>query len=262
MLTDIRKSINSTLYERVTSPLYGTLIVTWLVWNWKILYITFFVSENKIKETKIDFIITNFSEVNHLVTYPLVSTIVFLTLIPFISNGAYWLSLKFNKWKIEQKNQIENKQLLTVEQSIQLREDIRNQEDRFNKILEDKNQKIKQLEIEIENYRSRTSKSKNLVADATIPVSKKIYEQEYEELKSNPKLFTEFKKVHRKALKQMTMFPEGHNINRKIFDYFLSENILEKVRNGIYKLTPKGEYFNRNLMKEEMEEITMPNTRS
>ncbi|MFA9372385.1 MAG: hypothetical protein ACERIH_11810 [Labilibaculum antarcticum] len=256
MITDLRKSINSALYERVTSPLYGTLIVTWLAWNWKIVYVTFFVSENKLSITKIDFIVKNYSDISHLILFPLISTLFFLTLFPFVSNGAYWLSLKFNKWKIEQKNLIEMKQLLTVEQSIQLREDIRNQEDRFNNILEDKNQRIKQLELEVDNYVSKLSNTNKQTTERSVDLPKQgeLFQKEYEKLKSNTKVFAEFKKVHRRALKEMTMFFEGNNINQKIFDYFLSDNILTKVKNGIYKLSPKGEYFNRVLMKEELEE--------
>ncbi|MCP4460990.1 MAG: hypothetical protein GY816_23665 [Cytophagales bacterium] len=49
---ETRKSINSALYERVSSPLYGTLIISWLVWNWEIVYLTFFVNESRIEMTK------------------------------------------------------------------------------------------------------------------------------------------------------------------------------------------------------------------
>lgn len=145
-MNEIRKSINSILYERTTSPFYGTLIISWLIWNWQIVYLTLFVSEDKISTDKISFIKENLCEVNYLLTFPIISTIVILTLIPFVSNGAYWLNMKFSQWKSDQKNKIEKKQLLTIEQSIELREQISKQEERFEKLLSDKNLKIKQLE--------------------------------------------------------------------------------------------------------------------
>lgn len=143
---DLRKSLNSILSERATSPLYGTLIISWIIWNWKIIYLTLFVSEKKIETDKISYIKEHFSDIHHLLTYPIISSAVLICIIPFISNGAYWLSLKFNKWKIDQKQKIEMKQLLTLEQSIELREEIINQAERFDKLLADKNLEIKQLE--------------------------------------------------------------------------------------------------------------------
>ena len=50
------KSVNSILKERLTSPLFGTLIITWLVSNWEIVYVTLFVSEKYLKENRIDYI--------------------------------------------------------------------------------------------------------------------------------------------------------------------------------------------------------------
>ena len=136
MFSEFRKSINSILFERVTSPLFGTLTISWLLLNWRIPYLTLFVSESKIKETKIDYILSNYADVHFLITYPIISTAILITLVPFISNGAYWLSLKFKKWKIDKKNEIEKTQLLSLEQSINLRKELRENELEFEKILE------------------------------------------------------------------------------------------------------------------------------
>src|ERR1700757_4216656 len=156
MLAELRKSINSILYERVTSPLFGTLLLSWIAWNWKIAYLTFFISENHIQGTKIDYILNNYCQPCNLYVYPLISTIVLLTIIPFASNGTFWLSLKFKKWRIDQKNKIEQQQLLTVEQSIKLREEIVNQENKFQSLLEDKNSEIIQQKAVIEELQKRT----------------------------------------------------------------------------------------------------------
>src|SRR5688572_10158976 len=144
MTEDIKKSFNSILYERTSSPLFGTLIFSWCLWNWKIIYLTVFVSEDQVSGNKIDYIINNFSNPEYLLTYPLVSTFLLITIIPFLSNGAYWIELKFSKCKKDQKNIIDTKQLLTIEQSIDLREQIYKQEERFEKLLQSKNEEIRQ----------------------------------------------------------------------------------------------------------------------
>lgn len=96
MVTDIKKSLNEIIYERTTSPFFGTLITSWLIWNWRIIYLTFFISESKIKPNEIDYILANYSDIDHIVWYPIISTILLVTIIPFISNGVYWLSIKFH----------------------------------------------------------------------------------------------------------------------------------------------------------------------
>jgi hypothetical protein len=115
MITELRKSINSILYQRVSSPLFGTLMLSWVVWNWKIVYLTFFINAKEIEQNKIDYIVEKLSDANFLIWYPLISVFILLTIIPFVSNGAYWLSLKFEKWKKEQNNNIEKEQLKTLE---------------------------------------------------------------------------------------------------------------------------------------------------
>ena len=65
MIANLKKSLSAILYERTSSPFYGTLIVSWLVWNWKIIYLTFFISEDKIELDKISYISENLSEINN-----------------------------------------------------------------------------------------------------------------------------------------------------------------------------------------------------
>ena len=142
-MTELRKSINAILYQRVTSPLFGTLFISWIVWNWKIIYTTFFINEDKIDKNKIDYIVENFSDTSSLIWYPLLSTLILITLIPFISNGAFWLSLNFEKWRVNSKNKIEKKQLLTLEQSLQLRQQLLDYERKFESLLNQKDTEIK-----------------------------------------------------------------------------------------------------------------------
>lgn len=126
MIDELKKSLNSILNDRLVSPLFGTFIFSWLIWNWKIIYLTLFISEKQIETNKIAFIVENYNSEYNLLIYPLVSTLMLLTIVPFISNGTYWLSLIFSQWKVNKKNEIQKNQLITLEQSIALREKIKN----------------------------------------------------------------------------------------------------------------------------------------
>ena len=71
MINELKKSINAALYERAVSPLYGTFLITWSLWNWKIIYLTFFVSENKLEINKIDYIVANYYSPEIAFVYPI-----------------------------------------------------------------------------------------------------------------------------------------------------------------------------------------------
>lgn len=172
MIDEIKKSVNSVMYERVKSPLFGTFILSWVFWNWRIFYISFFVSEKSIPN-KLDFIHKYLYNHSHLIWYPAFSTFILITIVPFVNNGAYLLHIKFKKWRIDQRNEIEKKQLLTIEQSILLREQIKNQEDRFQTITSEKDNEIKILKLELSELNKKLSLVKT-ESDFTVVDNKEI----------------------------------------------------------------------------------------
>lgn len=114
-MTEITKSLKKILDERISSPFYGSLIVSWLLWNWKIPYVTFFIDQTKLNINKIDYIITNCNHHLNLWIGPLISTAFIILVIPYLTNGAYLITLKFDTWRINMKNaaEIKRKQLIT-----------------------------------------------------------------------------------------------------------------------------------------------------
>ena len=135
MWPELRKSFNSILYDRIASPFYGALAVSWMIWNWKIIYLTVFISEESISKNKIEYIIENYCAPYNLFLYPLLSTIALISVVPFLTNGAFWLSMKFTKWRIDVKGEIEGGHRLTVDESIQLRKDFENSQEEFEKLI-------------------------------------------------------------------------------------------------------------------------------
>jgi hypothetical protein len=257
MIDEIKKSINSIFSDRISSPFYGTLIVSWLIWNWKIVYLTFFIDQDQIAGNKIEFIQTHYSDIHVLVTFPILSTIVLLTVLPFITNGAFWLDTVFTTWRINQKNKIEGKQLLTIEQSIRLRTEIRELEESIEKLLEKKNEEIKMLkqELELKSKPSTTpSSSKNTTAKRTTRSGKgsSYGLGDYTQLKKNSKLFDVLEDVV-KSIREKSQFPTG--LDPKVKEYYLVNEIVDEDKdafgNTIYFLTFRGEeiykeHFNKS----------------
>lgn len=254
MISELRKSINSILFERVTSPFYGTLIASWAIWNWEIVYLTFFISEGKLNENKIDYIIHNYNNCHHLVTFPLLSTLILLTLMPFISNGAFWLQLKFNKWKIDKKNEIENKQLLTLEQSIAIRKELREKEKEFEDLLGQKEKSIESLKSEIIELENRLKSELKIIAQPNNNTPNTINTSGIEQLKQNSKALAVFESIV-KSIKDTKDFPS--NINEKLKEYFIVNEFIkevETVTGGVYyELTNKGKEAYKNYFNEKFQ---------
>ena len=126
MIDEFKQSVNKILNERLTSPFWGALILSWLIWNWKIVYLTIFISQDKIVGTKIDFIVTNYYNLWYNILLPIFSALFLTTIFPYVTNWLYAVSIKFNKKKTDIKNKVEGASLLTLEKSVQIREEIKN----------------------------------------------------------------------------------------------------------------------------------------
>lgn len=252
MISDLKKSFSAILNERVSSPFYGALIVSWLVWNWKIVYLTIFISENTLKTDKITHIVDNYSDLSHLIIYPLLSTIFIVAIVPFFSNGSYWLFLIFNQWKINKQNEVQKKELLTLEQSIALREQIKSQEKRFEELLEDKNLRIKQLETEINlTQQSKSHDTKPRIDEAQLNVEK----VKKNELNAISKLISEdnglnatfntlsWMVLHRYGLRDVTDAPKTKDIN-----FFIANDIFEQDNKGVFAITPFGKKISKIIL--------------
>jgi hypothetical protein len=149
MLDEVKKSINASLYEKARSPLYGTLIISWVVWNWKLVYYVISVDSKIPVFTRIDCIKTELTTNWTLFYGPAISTIVILVGFEFLANYAYWLHIFYKTWRVNKKVETEGKQLLTYEQSLNLRNDIRLKEEEYEKLIQEKESMIKQLEDSI-----------------------------------------------------------------------------------------------------------------
>ena len=248
MIAEFRKSLNAILFERVTSPLYGAFITSWTIWNWRILYLTFFVSENKISSTKIEYITSNFNDVNHLVWFPLISTLLLIVLIPLVSNGAYWVMLKYKKARIELKQKVEYTQLLSVEKSLEIRSEINRQESRFKEILEAKDEEIALLIATNNEYKASLNHEKGRTAEID-----KTFSEEYKQIRLYPGILDAFDSLYSEIEKNEKL-PKG--IDKKVLEYYKVNGLISVRHDGfrgeVYSVTPVGEklyweYYNHKL---------------
>lgn len=153
-MDDIRKSINSILYDRIVSPLSGSFIVSWSAINWRLIYITIFQASENLGKSKVEYIQDNLNLLDGLI-WPTLAAIFFITIYPRLSEYAYQISLFYRGRKRKLRNKYEESQLLTIEQSIDLRLQLKSQLERFDKITSDKDELISTLKSENEGLLNR-----------------------------------------------------------------------------------------------------------
>lgn len=94
-MSDFLKSISSPFVERARSPIVGPFLVSWSIINWKIIYITVFLSNEILAPlNKLDFVygLVNWCRCFWL---PLVITLVYIFLMPFVDR----LVMKFTEYQ-------------------------------------------------------------------------------------------------------------------------------------------------------------------
>jgi hypothetical protein len=120
-LDEIKDSLKETINTRIKNPFYGALIISWLLWNWQIPYITFFVSNDVIKH-KANYIIENYSGVCHNFIYPILSALIITTIWPYILNYILGFVYDQNRRREQLRNNYDMELTLTIGEYSKIRE--------------------------------------------------------------------------------------------------------------------------------------------
>lgn len=79
------ESIRDVILSRFKSRFTGAFIIAWIVWNWKIIYITIFIHKSEIDSNKIDYIGKHYTDSWHLLWLPLIASLLAILLIPILN---------------------------------------------------------------------------------------------------------------------------------------------------------------------------------
>lgn len=251
MISEFRKSIKAVLYERLTSPFSGAFFFSWFIWNWKLIYYLFFSNEEIVK--RLSFVDRNYINPWNNLVYPFISAVFLIALYPFISTAAFWIWLKFKNWQNELRNEVENKQLLTLEKSVELRMEIRSQQEQFDKVLSSKTEEISLLRKEIDSMREqfKTINGANLVSDEDKTMEEK--EEEYWSFMSSP-WHDQLKKVAETMQRNQNFV---QMVGPDVASYFISNDLVARRNdnNVLYDFTNKGKYFLKKYLEDEIVDI-------
>ncbi|EHV9838532.1 hypothetical protein M2G36_20605 [Vibrio vulnificus] len=147
MFQELSKSVKANLYERVSSPLIGSVAISWVAFNWKAIFYML-LSDAKI-EDKIEYFSANYSDIDANIIYPVVVGGTISIVYPLAAFVPFWIWERVQHIQKQLKQTLSMNQLLSVEQSMQLRNE-----------LVQKDKKIR--EIIAENQESQTELNKTI----------------------------------------------------------------------------------------------------
>lgn len=173
MFEDVTKSIKSSLYDRVSSPLFGAFTLSWGIWNYKLLLalLSSMDVQNKIKY--IETILYPDYQTLLLIgfAYPLVASVLFIFIYPIPARFIYqyWHSQQIHLKTIKQN--IEDEIPITIEESRDIRREILNLESQYDAELNRRsaeNDRLRELVRDTENeLLNAKQKNSQKLADKT-----------------------------------------------------------------------------------------------
>jgi len=145
MIPDLYKDIKIQLYERATSPLLGSFMISWCLWNYKLFLVIFSSGTAFEKIARIEHVLyPNFFWDGAWVglIYPLLTTGFFIFLYPFLARPVFWFA-KNQQVKIKEIQQkIEDETPLTQEEAREIRLNLRSIVQRHNEEIIGKDKEI------------------------------------------------------------------------------------------------------------------------
>lgn len=266
MIEEFQKSIKAVLYDRLTGPLSGAFFFSWLAWNWKLLFYVLSVDQTKNVIERIDYIQQNFISWLYNLWGPFFSAVFLVIVYPFFSVGAYNISLRFAKWKKNIKTKIENTILLSVEESVNLRTEISNLEEKYIILTKTKDdnisklqegfelykkaseEKIQQKEKELKDLRKKidnTNLEEALRNGQKINIVKQNWDKDYNNFLSSENrrhIDNLFGIIHRGST------PHSYNIPDNIVNYYNAMGLIKPAdQKGYFEITDKGNDFLKRL---------------
>lgn len=151
MFEEVSNSIKAYLYERAVSPLMGGFIISWCIWNYKLILLV--ISETPILEK---FSIINdklystwFEIIIYGLALPLTTTAIYIFLYPYPAEYVFRFTQKRQRRLSNIKREIEGSTLLSIDEAREIRHKQYILEEQYNIAIDKKNNEIEKLKQDI-----------------------------------------------------------------------------------------------------------------
>lgn len=238
---DELKDISKGVWERVTSPLISSLLISFCILNWEIIILLFWgnaSAQDTVFNIKSHFLNMDDSKfIFRTILMPVLASAFYIFVYPFPARFVYQFAKKRQEELIALKNEIENKRLLTVEQSINIRLEIEKAKLEVEQIVDKKNDEISYLRKQIEDLKQQPVQN---IPNTVETLSRKNWDNEFDTFKEKPQCANFKMKIN-----DFTVGLFHTKVNSSIAD-FINLDLVEK-RESYYYLSEKGKYFANKL---------------
>lgn len=165
MYEEIIKSARASLNERLASPLMGSFIISWVLWNYKFLVILF--SSSSVIETFELIKDISFPDTSALllrgIIFPGLTAAAYIFLYPYPAKFVYEFTRNRQKEINDIRRRIDDETPLTLEESRKIKAELFRVEQAHREQIDNKNIEIQQLKEEVSLLRSSQPSTKSEV---------------------------------------------------------------------------------------------------
>jgi len=173
------RSIRAHLYERTSSPLTGSFLLSWLAWNYRFILLLISGTPINDKYLIIDTVLYATWQQIYLqgLLFPIITAILYIFIYPYPAKFVFKFSRKRQKEIVDAKKEIEGETLLTISESRAIRAEAYKIEEELQNTITRKDSEIQRLKSEIDEFKAinltKNSKSKKISPKASKPISTK-----------------------------------------------------------------------------------------
>ena len=148
MLDLLQRSITRTANDKIRSPLYGAFILSWMAWNWRIFYVTFFLDMHDLGMRKLPYIERLLGNTIYSIWAPLLSTFLIICVLPVFRIGAIWVEQGYKRYRNDIMQKFDNEQWMPPHIVTSLRKEIRTIRSEYEETLVKRNEELSSLQID------------------------------------------------------------------------------------------------------------------
>jgi hypothetical protein len=171
MLADLLQSTRLSVKERLSSPLLGSFLISWTIWNWKFLVIL--LSADSVVSTFELARTHSFPDICAVLAFgillPLASALAYVLLYPYPYRWVLEYSLKQQRLAAQVRQRIEEETPLTVEESRRIRVELVNMDRAHHQAVAELNEEIARLNAALDSATAELQKLINARDDVVKP---------------------------------------------------------------------------------------------
>ena len=144
MLEEFEKSVKATLYDRLASPLIGSYVTAWCIFNYKVILIIFSDLQYTQKSEYIDALFAPWWNYPVRYGFPLLWSAFYVFCYPAIAKFVFRKWQKYIKDKRDIKHEIEGTRLLTLAESEEIRTKYLQSENKIAELMQNSENELKE----------------------------------------------------------------------------------------------------------------------